>query len=293
MSLSAAQKVAFRHDGCLVLDRVLTEQQLRRMNELIDSMVEQSAETTTNTAMYDLESDHRAQQPRVRGLRDPLAVDPLFTEISVSDAVLDPIEDLLGPDLRRELAFVNIKPPGSGPLQPHQDFAILPYTNDCLVVCGLALTDSTVANGCLHVLPGSHRRPILEHHQDGVMIGAIQADDPEFDTARMVPVEVPAGGMSIHHFRTVHGSPPNTSAGDRRVFWLDYAAEDTYPIGKPVDLQEFAQRMVRGTHTRQVRTLALEFPMPNRARRAKVLVHLQDGLASPLYPHPEAQRHGQ
>ncbi|MFE3105274.1 phytanoyl-CoA dioxygenase family protein [Nocardia tengchongensis] len=292
MTLTSAQQQAFARDGYLVLDNVLTADQVSAMNARIDHMVAQSATVTANTTMYDLEPNHRADRPRVRGLRDPLAI-PLFAEVSVSNAVLDPVESLLGPHLRRELAFVNIKPPGSGPLQPHQDFAILPYTNDCLVVCGLALTDSTRANGCLHVVPGSHRRPILDHHQDGVMIGAIQANDPSFDPNSVVPVEVPAGGMSIHHFRTVHAAPPNHATQDRRVYWLDYAAADTYPVGKPIVPHEFAQRIVRGSHSGNVRTAALEFPMPNRARRANVLVHLQAGLNHPLYPDREVARDDQ
>ena len=61
------------------------------------------------------------------------------------------------------------------------------------------------------VVPGSHRGPVLDHHQDGCFVGAItdRAAAPE----QTVQLTVPAGGISLHHVRTVHGSVPyNLSA---------------------------------------------------------------------------------
>ena len=45
-----------------------------------------------------------------------------------------------------------------------------------------------------------------------------------------MPVEVPAGGVSIHHIRMLHGSPPNTSDRPRRVLFLELAAADAWPL---------------------------------------------------------------
>ncbi|WP_280243765.1 phytanoyl-CoA dioxygenase family protein [Nocardia abscessus] len=282
--LSSTQIESYQEDGYLVVENVLRDSEVAELNALIDRAVERSTSVESNDDMYDLEPGHCESRPRVRGIRDPLALHPLFGEISRSDAVLDIVESVVGPNIRHELAFINIKPANCGsPVQWHQDFGILPYTNDDLVVCGLALTDSTVRNGCLHVIPGSHRGPILDHHQDGIMIGAVQQDAPEFDLAQAVPVEVPAGGMSMHHFRTLHGSAPNHSDLDRRVYFLDYAAADAFPVAKKITPAEFDQRIVRGTATREARMMPLTFPIPNRERRASVLFHLQAGLQKPVY----------
>ncbi|WP_043734256.1 phytanoyl-CoA dioxygenase family protein [Nocardia asiatica] len=282
--LSATQIESYQTNGYLVVDNVLSEAQVAELNALIDHAVERSIHVESNDDMYDLEPGHSKARPRVRGIRDPLALAPPFEEVSRSEAVLDIVESVVGPNIRHELSFINIKPAGGGsPVQWHQDFGILPYTNDDLVVCGLALTDSSIRNGCLQVIPGSHRGPILDHHQDGVMIGAVQEHTPGFDLDHAVPVEVPAGGMSLHHFRILHGSAPNHSDSDRRVYFLDYAAADSFPIAKKIAPAEFDQRIVRGTSTRQARMIPLNFPIPNRERRANVLFHLQAGLREPVY----------
>ncbi|MFI9411930.1 phytanoyl-CoA dioxygenase family protein [Nocardia gamkensis] len=282
--LNSAQIDSYRENGYLVVENVLRDAEVAQLNALIDRAIERSESVERNDDMYDLEPGHSADRPLVRGIRDPLSLHPLFGEISRSNALLDIVESVVGPDIRHELSFVNIKPAGCGsPVQWHQDFGILPYTNDDLVVCGLALTDSTVRNGCLHVIPGSHRGPILDHHQDGVMIGAIQEGATGFDIARAVPVEVPAGGMSLHHFRTLHGSAPNHSDLDRRIYFLDYAAADAFPVAKKISPVEFDQRIVRGSATREARMMPLTFPIPNRERRADVLFHLQAGLRKPIY----------
>jgi phytanoyl-CoA hydroxylase len=274
--ISDAQVDFFWENGFVAVDDVLTRDQLELARSIVDDFVERSRSVRENDDVYDLEPDHSPEQPHVRGLKDPLRAHPLFGEILVSDAVLDVVERLIGPDLRWDLIFMNIKPPrGGSALEWHQDFAILPYTNDDLVVCGVAIDDCTAENGCLEVVPGSHRGPILDHHQDGVMIGAIQADDPDLRLDDAVPLEVGAGGMTIHHFRTSHASGPNNSDISRRVLFLDYAAVDAYPVGKKVDLDEFDSRLVRGTCERVARLAPLSFKMPNRKVKANILFHLQ------------------
>ena len=281
--LADAQIEQFRRAGYLMVPDVLTLQEVRQLNEAIDCMVVASATIMADDDMYNLEPGHRAECPRVRGLYDPFAIDRLFFDISRSAAVLDIVESLIGPNLRHDCAFVNLKPAqGGSPVQWHQDFALLPYTNDDVVVCGLALTDSTEQNGCLQVIPGSHLGPILDHHQDGVLIGAVQPDDHQFEPSHAVPFEVPAGGMSIHHCRLLHSSAPNRSATDRRIYFLDYAAADAYRIEERSDLSETDRRIVRGNPNRVARMMTLSFPVPG-LRKEKVVFNLQAGLKNPYY----------
>jgi phytanoyl-CoA hydroxylase len=282
--LSSTEVEFYNQNGFLVVPNVLSPDEVDRLNRLIDEAVARSGHLDSNDDMYDLEPGHSQERPRVRGLRDPLALDPLFKDVSVSARVLDPVESVLGRNIRHDLSFVNIKPAGGGsPVQWHQDFAILPYTNDDLVVCGLCLTDATIENGCLQVIPGSHRGPILDHHQDDVMIGAVPVGAPGFDVSRAIPLEVRAGGMTMHHFRMLHGSAPNQSTRDRRVYFLDYGAADAVPVGKKIIRGEFDTRIVRGEPARSCRMMSLEFLIPNRERKADVLFHLQEGLRQPVY----------
>ena len=84
------------------------------------------------------------------------------------------VEQLLGPGIRFQNTKLNMKSPGFGsPVEWHQDWAFYPHTNDDVLAAGLAIDDMMLANGCLMVIPGSHREAVLNHHQDGVFVGAV------------------------------------------------------------------------------------------------------------------------
>ena len=80
------------------------------------------------------------------------------------------------------------------PVEWHQDFAFYPHTTDDLLAVGIALDDSTLENGCLMAMCGSHLGPVLDHHQDGVFIGAISPSRESIDLGGAVPLEIKAGG---------------------------------------------------------------------------------------------------
>ena len=117
-------------------------------------------------------------------------------------------------------------------------------TNDNLLTVGLALDDATVDNGCLMVIPGSHRGPILDHWKDGHFMGAVST--PSLDLSNARPLEIGAGGISIHHTRTLHGSAPNRSTKQRRLLLYTYAAADAWPLSGVADIGAFNAQMLRG-----------------------------------------------
>ena len=59
----------------------------------------------------------------------------------------------------------------------HQDWAFYPHSNDDLLAVGVAIDDMTRENGCLMIMPGSHRGKINNHHQDGCFVGAVNEED--------------------------------------------------------------------------------------------------------------------
>ena len=94
---------------------------------------------------------------------------------------------------------------------------------------GIAIDPMTQENGCLLVLPGTHRGRIFDHHQDGHFAGAVT--EPGFSPDGAVPLEVGAGGISLHHARVLHGSVPNTSPDPRRLLLFQYCALDAGAAG--------------------------------------------------------------
>jgi ectoine hydroxylase-related dioxygenase (phytanoyl-CoA dioxygenase family) len=220
--------------------------------------------------VFDLEPEHSPSRPLVRRLKQPVRQHPAFDAVMRSAPVLDIVAALIGSDVRYHSSKLNMKvADGGSPVEWHQDFAFQPHTNDDLCVCGIAIDDADEENGCLLVAPGSHRGPILEHHDaDGQFVGAA---DPSLVPAS-VPVPLKAGAMSVHHTRLLHASGPNRSGRQRRLLLIQYGAADSFPltyspmINAP-DFAEFDSRIVRGRGTTVARLgEALTVRLPRLAK---------------------------
>ena len=264
MTLTEAQIYRYRTEGSLTIDGVLSLAQVAEGRTVIDEFVERSRSVVASDGLFDLEADHTPEKPRLRRLKSPAKAHPFFDELLRSDAILDIIEALIGPNIRALGSQLNLKTgSGGSAVEWHQDFAFHPHTNDDVLALGVAFDDSTVENGCLLVVPGSHVGPILDHHQDGVFVGAVAPSTSPVDLRRAVPVEVAAGGVSIHHGRTLHGSSSNTSTRPRRLLLWDVAAVDAWPLFRSVtDLAAFDADIVRGHPTLEPRLAPVPVRLP-------------------------------
>jgi ectoine hydroxylase-related dioxygenase (phytanoyl-CoA dioxygenase family) len=163
-------------------------------------------------------------------------------------------------------------PQYGSPVEWHQDFAFYPHTNDDLLAVGVALDDCTIANGCMLMVPGSHRGPILDHHQDGVFVGAVDAARDNVDVSRAAPVTVRAGGISLHHCRMLHASAFNHSGSPRRLLLLQLAALDAFPVLGVADLEQFDSWILRGCPVRsyRVKEMDIRLPLPKHERQGSI-----------------------
>jgi len=150
-------------------------------------------------------------------------------------AILDAVEDLIGPDILVYTSTWFIKEPESAAIAAwHQDatyFGLRPYVH---VTAWLALTDATAENGCMEFLPGSHRggqRP----HRAGVVAGSVnragQAIVGEVDDKPAVHAPLRAGEFSLHHTLCLHRSQPNRSSGRRVGLAISYIPTHVRHLG--------------------------------------------------------------
>jgi non-haem Fe2+, alpha-ketoglutarate-dependent halogenase len=140
--------------------------------------------------------------------------------------IVDAIEDILGPDILLWDTKLFPKPPRSSSFVSwHQDgtyLGIEPLTD--VVTAWVALSESLVENGCMRVLPGTHKSGQRPHTKtfaegnlllNGQVIEGVAAEDA-------VDVPLHAGEMSVHHMMLVHGSLPNTSDKKRIGISINY-----------------------------------------------------------------------
>jgi phytanoyl-CoA hydroxylase len=244
--LTKDQIESYRERGYLGVEGVFTAAEVAELSSVTDEFVEKSRQVTEHTEIFDLEPDHTAEVPKLRRLKSPASHHPVYEKALKNDKVLDIVSQLVGTEgVRYNGHKLNIKGADFGsPVEWHQDWAFYPHTNDDLLAVGICIDEMTEENGCLMVMPGSHRGPVLDHHQDGHFVGAVT--DPAFDDSAAEKVELPAGGISIHHVRALHGSLPNRSSKARRLLLFQYASDDSWPL-MGSDWESYCSGFLRGT----------------------------------------------
>ena len=264
--LTQDQIATYRRDGYLKLVGMLTAEQLAAARQVMADFVERSRALSRSDDVIDLEDDHTPEVPRIRRLKDPHKASPVFDRLLRDERILDIVAQLIGPDIRMHHTKLNVKPPGGGEaVEWHQDWAFYPATNDDILEVGLLLDDATEANGALLVVPGSHRGPVYDHHVDGHFAGAMDpANCDGLDLSQTVALTAPAGSMTIHHVRTVHGSRTNNSDRPRRLLLFGYAAADAWPLVASVQgaFQDYEAQMLRGGSTLEPRLAPVPVRLP-------------------------------
>jgi non-heme Fe2+,alpha-ketoglutarate-dependent halogenase len=147
----------------------------------------------------------------------------LFTwadELVHHPAVLDAVEDIIGPDILCWTTNFFIKEPGSpGFVSWHQDAAYWGLEPEEVVTAWIALTHSNLRSGCMKVMPGTHLESHIPHvdtfHQDNMLTRG-QEIAVEVDASKAVDLILEPGEISLHDIKLVHGSEPNRSQ-DRRI----------------------------------------------------------------------------
>ena len=283
--LSQEQMEFYRTNGFLAVEGVYSRDEMAEARAVVEEFVQRSRDVTDHTDVFDLEPGHSVAEPRVRRIKSPYLHHPTFDRLIRHHRMLDMVAALLGPGIRLHGNKLNMKSASYGSaVEWHQDFAFYPHSNDDLLAVGVALDDCLIENGCMLMLPGSHRWPILDHHQDGVFVGAFDPEREGIDLRQAVPVEVQEGGISLHHCRTAHGSAVNTSPAPRRLFLVELAAVDAWPcLGVP-DLSAFDAKILRGgpTSSYRVKEMDIRVPFP-KPERSGSIYEVQTALRSKLF----------
>jgi chlorinating enzyme len=145
---------------------------------------------------------------------------PWANELIRHPAILDAVEDLLGPDLLAWSSSFFIKDAHDPSyVSWHQDSTYWGLSHPDVVTAWVALSDSVVENGCMRVIPGTHLKDQLPHQDtfaENNLLTRGQEVQVDVNPADAVDIELQPGEFSIHHVRLVHGSDPNNS-GRRRI----------------------------------------------------------------------------
>lgn len=190
--------------------------------------------------------------------------DPFWLRLVGDDRLLDIAQLFTGPDIALFASHYICKPPYSGqPVLWHQDAAFWPLEPMQVVTLWLAIDGSTPENGCVRLIPGSHRGDVAAMRAntavDNVLGEQIAA---EVDECAAVDMVLAPGDVEVHHPNVVHGSNANTSPHRRCGLTIRYiptstritAEEQPYPSafllrgGPGVNVYQPRPRYVAGEH---------------------------------------------
>ena len=117
-----------------------------------------------------------------------------------------------------------VKPPGFQGQAWHQDEIYIPTRDRSLIGAWTAIDDATIENGCLWIVPGSHRSGYLypQHEHNNPDEFDFAGESFGFDEKQEIPVEVPAGSVVFFNGYLLHRSRKNRSQIYRRVLVNHY-----------------------------------------------------------------------
>ena len=212
--ITRKQLYHYNRDGVVFPIKVLATEELTSFREAIESIIQNGGEHSRKR----VDSLHLFFDWARRLVRH--------------DELLSAVGEILGDDLLVDGTLVFHKPPrDSSYVSWHQDSVYSGWHLTPSVSAWIALTSSHRRNGCMRVIPGSHKQGLLDHVN--------VRDDPNLlnrrgervkmavDESLAVDVTLRPGEMSLHHSTIIHGSNPNTSDEPRIGFIVRFVTSRT------------------------------------------------------------------
>jgi ectoine hydroxylase-related dioxygenase (phytanoyl-CoA dioxygenase family) len=179
-------------------------------------------------------------------------------DFAVSERAGDLVAELLGGDVDVFQSMFILKNPGAWGQPWHQDSYYFHFDRQPQVGLWLAISEATLENGCLSVLPGSHVRPIETHVPDrrpGANQGYLEVLGLE--EGRAVPVLMEPGDLLVFHSYLLHKSVDNQGGNRRAAMVYHYGRSGTRNLAPPemLAIQERVTRWIpaRRTHAEAAR----------------------------------------
>ncbi|MCB9149628.1 MAG: phytanoyl-CoA dioxygenase family protein [Caldilineaceae bacterium] len=238
--ISPTQWTQYEEQGYLHLGRVLDDQELHALQQRIDEIMLGTAPLDYDRMLMQLDSttgDYKDMPPQTNGHKgatlnyrkiQDLELDPLFFAYMQKPLMQEICAHVYGdqtPVASFRAMFMN-KPAGFGTLLPwHQD-RWSHLDRDPLITVWTALDPATIANGCVKVIPGSHRNGLLNPDHPSGFVTAEQSAH-FLRHAAPLDLELDAGEAVLLHNWLLHSSDTNRTTIARRAFSVCYMDANT------------------------------------------------------------------
>jgi phytanoyl-CoA hydroxylase len=230
-ALTQEQVDSFWANGYLPVGKVLNDEELELYRQEYDRVF---AEARAGKIRFrnlaidqtdDLETKNKADKQMLQ-IMQMCEISIPFRRLLYHERLLDLIEDLIGPNIQLFHDQALFKPAyQGGPIHWHQDNAYWRCSPPNLVSIWLTLDDVDEHNGAMQFIPGTHLQSV--GHARASTSNALLDSGDHADDSKKVIVDLPAGGIAIHHCQTLHMTAPNTTDRQRRALAIHYMTPGT------------------------------------------------------------------
>ena len=151
-----------------------------------------------------------------------------FTRMLVDQRLVDAAAEIIGPNVQLHHTKLHDKPPAVGsPFPMHQDYPYFPHEGNTMIAAIVHIDDASVENGCVCIVPGSHKMGALNHVPAD---GSFYLPLAEWPLERAIAIPAKAGDVLFFSYTTVHGSYVNVSDRPRRIVLVQMRSPEDKPL---------------------------------------------------------------
>ncbi len=218
----------YNEQGYLLVRGVFTMEEVEGMRKSVEGVIRRAAKANMDAnAAWDGDHLPKEQIKRLvlKGFHNMEYHDSTFLKALAHPNMVSVLNQLIGPNVQLHHSKMLVKPPENGAAFPmHQDYPYFPHQNDTMLAASVHLDDSNEENGCLRVIPGSHKQGALPHR------GRHYLNHKEYPISEGTPCPAKSGDVLFFNYLTVHGSDVNQSDRTRRNVLFQYRDASDLPI---------------------------------------------------------------
>ncbi|WP_336773324.1 phytanoyl-CoA dioxygenase family protein [Paenibacillus sp. MMO-58] len=210
----------YKENGYLLVQGLFSQQEVEDMRKAIDGILNRAAQSkfdTNHTWQGEYLPPEQLKKLVLKGFHDVQYHDAAFMRAAIHPNMAAVLSQLIGPNVQLHHSKMLVKPPENGAAFPlHQDAPYFPHASHTMLAASVHLDDADMENGCLCVIPGTHKNGMMPH------VGRHYLDHREYPISMATPCPAKAGDVLFFNYLTVHGSDVNRSTRNRRNVLFQY-----------------------------------------------------------------------
>lgn len=217
----------YKEEGYLLVRGVFNQEEVAEMREAVEKIILRAAHAKMdhNAAWQgDFLPPDELKKLVLKGFHDVHYHDSAFMRAVIHPNMTDVLKGIIGPNVQLHHSKMLVKPPANGAAFPmHQDYPYFPHRDHSMLAASVHLDDADNENGCLYVVPGSHKQGAIPH------VGQHFLNHKEHPISSGTACPAKAGDVLFFNYLTIHGSNVNRSERTRRNVLFQYRDASDVP----------------------------------------------------------------